>query len=40
MPGRLGQQRFRVLLDRAKSVLEQCYLDALNASGGVPSSSR
>ena len=29
VPGRLGQQRFRVLLDRAKAVLEQCYLDAM-----------
>ena len=37
-PGRLGAQRFRVLQDRAKAVLEQCYVEHLDtqATESVP----
>lgn len=31
MPGRLGNARYKVILDRCKAVLEQCYLEALEA---------
>jgi hypothetical protein len=31
--GRLGSGRFRLYLDSAKSVLEQCYIDSVSVSG-------
>lgn len=34
LPHRLGGQRFKVTLDRCKAVLEQCYLEALEAEEG------
>mmetsp|Transcript_102595 Transcript_102595/g.293855 ORF Transcript_102595/g.293855 Transcript_102595/m.293855 type:complete len:214 (-) Transcript_102595:373-1014(-) len=33
-PEKLGIQRYRIVLGRAKHVLEQCYLASVNAGGG------